>query len=126
MIEAFITGAVGAAIVAVLGNVVMFKLQRKAAKEDKSDLKLIERIESQEKEQSVMKAGLEALLHDRLYERCTDLLAQKSITVSELKNIEYIYRSYHDLGGNGTGTQLFERIQTLPLSEERGGINEEE
>ena len=94
MIEAFITGAVGAAIVAVIGNVVMFKLQRKAIKEDKADDKLKERIEAQEKEQAILRTGVEALLH--------------------------LYRPYHDLGGNGTGTKLYEAVKNLPLSEEGG------
>ena len=120
MIEAFITGAVGAAIVAVIGNVVMFKLQRKAIKEDKADDKLKEQIEAQEKEQAILRTGVEALLHDRLYERCTSLILRKSTTVTELKNVEYLYRPYRDLGGNGTGTKLYEAVKNLPLSEEGG------
>ena len=35
-----------------------------------------------------------------------------------LKNIEYLYNAYHALGGNGTGTELYQRVQKLPLEEE--------
>ncbi len=33
-------------------------------------------------------------------------------------NIEYLYRGYHALGGNGTGTELYERVKELKLKEE--------
>lgn len=118
MIESFLTGAVGAGIVAVLGNLLMWALQRKATKEDKKDLKIAERLEAQEQETKVIKAGLEAILHDRLYEQCTKYIKKGEISSGELKNVEYLYTSYHDLGGNGTGTTLFERTKTLKLSEE--------
>ena len=31
------------------------------------------------------------------------------------ENIEYLYKSYHALGGNGTGTELYTRAKSLPL-----------
>lgn len=117
MIEIFIT-AIGAATVTLIGNIVMFRMQRKASKEDKQDQKLSEKIEAQEKEQATIKAGLEALLHDRLYQGCRYHLTQGKISTTELKNMEYLYNSYHALGGNGTGTKLFERVSALPLDEE--------
>lgn len=123
MIEILIT-AVGASFVTLIGNVILWKLQRKASKEDKADQKLIERIESQEKEQAVMKKGLEALLHDRLYQACRYYIGRKKITEIELKNTEYLYNSYHALGGNGTGTELFNRCKALPLDLEGGGHSE--
>lgn len=126
MIEAFITGAVGAAIVAVVGNVIMFKLQRKAAKEDKEDTKLETRIESQEKEQAVIKDGVKALLHDRLYHTCKFYLQRGEITITEMSNIEYLYNSYHALGGNGTGTELYKRVKELPVSQTEHEILVEE
>ena len=30
-------------------------------------------------------------------------------------NLEYLYRSYHALGGNGTGTELYNRAKALPI-----------
>lgn len=35
--------------------------------------------------------------------------------------IEYLYRGYHALGGNGTGTELYERVKELKLKEEQNG-----
>lgn len=37
------------------------------------------------------------------------------IDASGLKNLEYLYRSYHTLGGNGTGTELYNRAKALPI-----------
>jgi hypothetical protein len=104
----------------------MYHLQRKASKEDKADQKVIERIEVQEKEQGIIKQGLEALLHDRLYQACRYYIGKKKITEAELKNTEYLYNSYHALGGNGTGTELYKRCCALPLDLEGGGQNETE
>ena len=54
-----------------------------------------------------MKEANLALLHDRLYQGCKHYIAQGHIDVDSLKNIEYLYRAYHALGGNGTGTELY-------------------
>ncbi len=35
--------------------------------------------------------------------------------MQRMKNIEYLYKSYHALGGNGTGTELYTRAKSLPL-----------
>lgn len=115
--ETLITGGVVACMFTIMGNIIMFVLQRRASKEDKNDLNLLERIEQQEKEQEIMKSGLKALLHDRLYQGCRESLEKGVISSSELSNMEYLYTSYHGLGGNGTGTVLFERISSLPLAE---------
>lgn len=43
---------------------------------------------------------------------------QGSIDTSGLKNIGYLYKSYHALGGNGTGTELYNRAKALPLCDD--------
>ena len=53
--------------------------------------------------------------HDRLYQACTYFIRLNKITVEELKNIEYLYEGYHQLGGNGTGTELYNRVKNLPI-----------
>nr|DAW51793.1 MAG TPA: holin [Caudoviricetes sp.] len=62
-----------------------------------------------------MKEGILAILHDRIYQACQHYLAQGNIDTPGLKNIEYLYRSYHTLGGNGTGTELYNRCKALPI-----------
>lgn len=37
------------------------------------------------------------------------------IGTDAMRNLEYLYRSYHALGGNGTGTELYNRAKALPI-----------
>ena len=70
------------------------------------------------KEQGKMKEGILAILHDRLYQVCRFYIHQGWIAVESMKNVEYLYDSYHDLGGNGTGTELYNRVNSLPIKED--------
>lgn len=65
--------------------------------------------------QKLLKDGMIAMLHDRLYQLCTNYIANDGITVDELENLELLYNSYHNLGGNGTGTALFNRCKDLKI-----------
>ncbi len=66
-------------------------------------------------EYKTIKDGLLAIMHDRLYQVCTYYIQQGWIDASGLKNLEYLYQSYHALGGNGTGTELYNRAKALPI-----------
>ena len=68
------------------------------------------------KEQGQIKDGLVAILHDRLFQSGMYFIEKGEITLSALDNIEGIYNAYHNLGGNGTGTEIFERLKNLPLT----------
>lgn len=82
------------------------------------------RLAKKVEEQENVKDGILAILHDRLYQLCQYYLAQGAITPNALKNVEYLYRSYHSLGGNGTGTELYTRVTKLPLDLEGADDNE--
>ena len=77
--------------------------------------RLSKRIKEQEQERQAIKTGLLAILHDRLYQACQFYIAQGYVDMAGLKNVEYLYRSYHALGGNGTGTELYSRVKALPI-----------
>lgn len=77
--------------------------------------RLSKRIKEQEQERQAIKTGLLAILHDRLYQACLHYISQGWIDDDGMKNIEYLYKSYHALGGNGTGTELYSRAKSLPL-----------
>ena len=74
------------------------------------------RQKAQAEEQKNLKAGMMALLHDSIYRECGECEGKQFATVDDLKNIEYLYGPYHALGGNGTGTVLYERIKKLPAA----------
>ena len=76
---------------------------------------IYKKFKASNEEQAYIKEGLMALLHDRLYQACQHYIHQDCITVGDLDNLEYLYKSYHDLGGNGTGTELYSRCKNLQL-----------
>ena len=82
------------------------------------------RLAKKVEEQENVKDGILAILHDRLYQLFQYYLGQGAITPNALKNVEYLYRSYHSLGGNGTGTELYTRVTKLPLDLE--GVDDNE
>lgn len=73
------------------------------------------RLKTRFKEQEAIKEGLVAILHDRLFQSGMYFLDKGEISISELNNIEGIYNAYHKLGGNGTGTEIYERLLDLEL-----------
>ncbi len=79
-------------------------------------LRLIyKRVKTQLTESELTKDGTLALLHDRLYHACNVYITQGEITTDDLKNLEYMYESYHALGGNGTCTALYTKCQNLKI-----------
>lgn len=72
---------------------------------------LSKKIKAQKEENKAIKDGLLAILHDRLYQACTHYIEIGHIDLPGLKNVEYLYKSYHALGGNGTGTELYTRAK---------------
>ena len=72
------------------------------------------RQKSQEAEQTAIKQGMLALLHDRIYSAYAECLNKGYASIDDIKNLEYLYKPYHALGGNGTGTELYERVKKMP------------
>lgn len=68
-------------------------------------------------EQKCLKSGMISLLHNELFKNCKEYISHNEITVAELDNLESLYRSYHALGGNGTGTELYERCKKLKIKQ---------
>ena len=73
-----------------------------------------------EAEQEAMKSGLQAILHDRIYQAHRYYTQLGFCPLNDKKNIEYLFRPYAALGGNGTGKQAFDDIMNLP-TEAAGG-----
>ncbi len=66
-------------------------------------------------EYGLLKAGMLALLHDRLYETCSFYIRRGWCDVGDRHNLECMYKPYKALGGNGTGENLYIRCMELPL-----------
>ncbi|EOT42593.1 hypothetical protein ACVN9X_03105 [Enterococcus dispar] len=55
-----------------------------------------------------------AILHDKIYKQCTVFLEDGWISVDDMENLEYLWRGYKKLGGNGTGETLYKKVLLLP------------
>lgn len=60
------------------------------------------------------KEGLQALLRDNIIMRYDKYASRGYILVRELENVQAMYSAYHELGGNGTISQLIKELQELP------------
>lgn len=100
----------------LLGNVVgwfkMVGVDHKAVKQMQSQLPVLS------KRMDQLQSGDMAELHHQLYESSQKYLQRGYITTSELDDLNYIFKSYHDLGGNGTGEVLYEKCKALELKPE--------
>lgn len=77
------------------------------------------------KENDEMKEGMMALLHDRIYQACSYFLKRGWCSMEDRSNLEYLYKPYKALGGNGTGESLYQRCLALPFEEEKVREDEE-
>ena len=65
-------------------------------------------------EQEAIREGLQAILHDRIYQAHRYYTRIGFCPLGDKKNIEYLFRPYAALGGNGTGKQAYDDIMNLP------------
>jgi len=66
-------------------------------------------------EQKLLREGILALLHDRLYESCRRFISDGVCSVEDRRNLEYLYKPYEKMGGNGVCRELYERCMKLPI-----------
>lgn len=71
------------------------------------------RLES-EKRFNNLEFAMISILHDKIYSRCTQALLDGWISVDDLENLDYLWRGYHNLGGNGTGETIYKKVKKLP------------
>ena len=92
-------GIIGTAIIA--GFRLLYKRQKRA-----------------EVRQSALENGMQAILRDRILTSYYHYHEKGKITLHGLENVEAMYKSYHDLGGNGTMTHLVEVLRELEVVDE--------
>ncbi len=67
-------------------------------------------------EQEKVKDGVVAILQDRIFLAGSALISKGEVSLKELKNLENLYSVYHSLGGNSTGTEIFNRVKNLKIN----------
>ena len=74
-------------------------------------------------EQKALKKAVKALLHDRLYQSCRYYIQQGYVDSEGLTNVGLVYEAYHELKGNGTGTNLYERDESTAAAGRPRSLN---
>lgn len=75
----------------------------------------------EEDENQLIKAGLQSLLRAELIRSCEKYETKGYCPVYARDSLERVYASYHELGGNGMITDLYNQIKELPTDTERKG-----
>lgn len=69
--------------------------------------------------------GIMLLLRIQLIEYHEKYIERESIPSYAYQNFEEMYNTYHELGGNGMVTKMFDEIKALPIEQKGGHENEE-
>ena len=81
-------------------------------------LKKLKKIaDKREIEEEAIRAGLVALCRDRILQGYRYYKQHNGISVQDLESMNKLYKAYHALGGNGTITTVYKKIQQFPLKE---------
>ena len=75
------------------------------------------------KESNAVKDGIKGMLHNEIIYRCKKLLIIGFVTADDLEELEYLFKPYIALGGNGTAKKLVNRVYELPIKKEGGMEN---
>lgn len=72
-------------------------------------------VKSKHSSNKLIRDGVIAILHNKIYTLGKQYIERKYVTIEDMKDFEYLYKAYHALGGNGTGTEIYERVKNLPI-----------
>ncbi|MDF2591406.1 MAG: hypothetical protein K0S75_872 [Clostridia bacterium] len=75
---------------------------------------LYRKLQMKSREQDAIKLGIQALLRDRIIQSYNHYHEKEFCPIYALDNVTALYTQYHALGGNGTVTELVERLKDLP------------
>lgn len=67
--------------------------------------------------------GVQALLRDRIIQAYNHYQDKGFCPIYGMENVQALYLQYHNLGGNGTITELVEKLKSMPTEQaakERG------
>lgn len=65
----------------------------------------------------LLKSASLATLHSQLYEKGGKYIKRGKITLSELDDLEYTWKAYTGLKGNGTGEKIYQKCRELPIAD---------
>ena len=112
--EIQITLAVITAVVTGIISWLVYKLQKRESRlED-----LTAKIERERKlRDDAINLALIALCRDRILQGYRYYSKHSGISTQDLETMTKLYNAYHNLGGNGTISSVFDKIKQLPLKD---------
>lgn len=102
-LTALVSGVVGAAVSALVAAVKL------------TGRKAVERTEKERAADEAMRSGMRALLWRELKDIHEQALDEGGMGTEQRRHLEGVYSAYHGLGGNGTGTRLYEDALAQPV-----------
>ena len=92
--------------------------ERKEAEERRRHEIEVQRLNQQKEEANAFKASLLALTRDRILQGYRYYRKQGYVSTQDLETMSKLYDAYHKLGGNGTITAVYHKIENLSVEEE--------
>lgn len=100
VITSALTTLVGAVVGALVASAISYFKSVKQGHDDTND---------------AIRDGMRALLWRELKNIHSEAAARGGMDTEERKHLESVYKAYHGIGGNGTGTRLYEDAMNKPL-----------
>ncbi|SEN79789.1 hypothetical protein SAMN05216454_1147 [Peptostreptococcus russellii] len=73
------------------------------------------RDQENKKEQEAIKMGIKTILYYNICKEAADIKNRGKIKREEIRDLEYLFKSYSNLGGNGVAKKLYEECMELPV-----------
>ena len=92
----------------------VYKLQRRESDLEKITAELEQKRQLRDE---AINLALKALCRDRILQGYRYYSRKGGVSTQDLETMTKLYSAYHNLGGNGTISSVFEKIKHLPLKE---------
>lgn len=103
----------------ILLGYIVWILQEQKKKQENDEKERNRRIAEEYKKRDANCTGTMVLLKVKLFEYHDKYMELGYIPTYAYENFCDMYQSYHELGGNGTGTKMYEEIKELHLKKEK-------
>lgn len=78
---------------------------------------IYKQLKSNINQNKAVKDGIKGILHNEIIYRCKKILIIGYVTPDDLEELEYLFKPYKELQGNGTAEKLINRVYQLPMKE---------
>ena len=76
--------------------------------------------EIRQREYKAIRTGMRAILRDRIIQLYEDCASKEETPFYAIQNVTNMYQAYHDLGGNGAITEIYNKFMRLPQRKKKG------